>query len=76
MKRKSDLHITIIPDVFYYCCILYNFTIPRGIVNVNDFMRRIILEVEDEVRSQFILCFHFVLFLSMSSFYSCCALLP
>jgi hypothetical protein len=27
MRKKIDLHVTIVPDVFYCCCILHNLTI-------------------------------------------------
>jgi cell division protein FtsB len=49
MGRKSDLHLNIILAVFYSYCILHNLTIRRGIVNVDDLMRRIVNEAEEEV---------------------------
>jgi hypothetical protein len=49
MGKKTDLHITIVPDVFYCCCVLYNLTIRRGFVNIEELMRCIILEAQEEV---------------------------
>jgi hypothetical protein len=49
MGKKTDLHITIVPDVFYYCCVLHNLTIRRGFVNIEELMHRIVLEAEEEV---------------------------
>jgi hypothetical protein len=51
MGKKIDLHITIVPDVFYCCCILHNLTIQQGLVDVEEIMRRIALEAEEEVHS-------------------------
>jgi hypothetical protein len=44
MGRKTDLHISIVPDVFYCCCILHNLTIQKGIVDIEEVMRRIASE--------------------------------
>jgi hypothetical protein len=49
MGRKTDLHVSIVPDVFYCCCILHNLIIRQGIVDVEDIMRRIAWEAEEEV---------------------------
>jgi hypothetical protein len=49
MGKKSELHVTIMPDVFYCCCMLYNLTIRRGMVDIEDLMHRIVLEAEEEV---------------------------
>jgi hypothetical protein len=38
-----------VPDVFYYCCVLYNLTIRKGFVNIEELMRRIVLEAKEEV---------------------------
>jgi hypothetical protein len=49
MGKKSELHVTLIPDMFYCCCTLYNLTICRVMVDVEDLMRRIVLEAQEEV---------------------------
>jgi hypothetical protein len=35
---KTDLNITIVPDVVYSCCILHNHTIRRGTVDFEELM--------------------------------------
>jgi hypothetical protein len=47
--KKMDLHVSIVPDIFYCCCILHNLTIQRGIVDVEEVMRRIASKAEQEV---------------------------
>ena len=51
MAKKSKLHVTIIPDVFYCCCTLQNLIICRGVVDIEDLMCHIVLEAEQEVMS-------------------------
>ena len=55
MGKRTDLNITIVPDVFYCCCILHNMTIKQGSVDVEELMRRIRVEAEEEVRLLFML---------------------
>jgi hypothetical protein len=50
MGKKTELHVSIVPDVFYSCCILHNLTIRQGLVDVEEIMRRIALEAEEEVQ--------------------------
>jgi hypothetical protein len=49
MGRKTDLNVTIVPNVFKYCCILHNLTIQQGTVNIEELMCRITVEVTEEV---------------------------
>jgi hypothetical protein len=49
MGRKTDLHVTIVPDVFKCCCILHNLTIQQGIIDVEEVMRHIAAEANEEV---------------------------
>jgi hypothetical protein len=49
MGKKIDLHVSFVPDVFYSCCILHNLTIRKGFVNIEELIRRIVVEAEEEV---------------------------
>ena len=49
MRKKTNMHVSIVPNVFYSCCILYNLTIWQGLVNVEEIMRCIALEAKEEV---------------------------
>jgi hypothetical protein len=49
ISGKTELHVTIVPDVFYACCILHNLTIQRGTVDFEQLMRRMTLELQEEV---------------------------
>jgi hypothetical protein len=49
MGKKTNLHITIVPDIFYCCCILHNLTIRQGLMDVEEIMRRIAMEAHKEV---------------------------
>ena len=50
MLKKTELHVSLVPDVFYSCCILHNLTIKCGIVDVEELMRQMALEAEEEIR--------------------------
>jgi Ca2+-dependent lipid-binding protein len=52
MLGETKLHVTIVSDVFYACCILYNHTIKRGTVNFEELMHRMTLEIQNEVSSR------------------------
>jgi hypothetical protein len=39
----------LVPDVFYSCCILYNFTVKYGTVDVDELMRLMAMEAEEEI---------------------------
>jgi hypothetical protein len=59
MGKKTDLHVTIVPDVFYCCYILHNLTSRQGIVDVEEVMRRIRLEADEEVTQWLpLLCYY------------------
>jgi hypothetical protein len=41
MGKRNDLHVILVLDVFYCCCILHNLTIKQGTVDVQELLRRI-----------------------------------
>ena len=49
MDKKIDLHVSIVPDVFYCCCVLHNLTIRKGFLNIEEVMQRIVNDAEEEV---------------------------
>jgi hypothetical protein len=50
MLVKTDLQVHIVPVIFYACCILHNLTIKCGGMPLEELLRRITLEAENEVR--------------------------
>jgi hypothetical protein len=49
MLGKTALHVEIVPDVLYACCILHNLTIRKGGMEVEEMMRRLAQEARTEV---------------------------
>jgi hypothetical protein len=49
MLGKTLLHVEIVPDVVYACCILHNLTIRRGGMEFEELMRRMSQEAQTEV---------------------------
>jgi hypothetical protein len=41
MGKRTDLHVTLVPDVFYCCCILHNLILKQGTVDMQELLRRI-----------------------------------
>jgi hypothetical protein len=42
--------VSLVPNVFYSCYILHNLTIKCGTIDVEEFMQRMALEAEEEIR--------------------------
>jgi hypothetical protein len=49
MMGKTELQVQIVPDVFCACCILHNLTIKRGGMSMEELLRRMTLEAENEI---------------------------
>jgi hypothetical protein len=49
MLKKIELHASLVLDVFYSYCILYNLTIKCGTVDVDKLMQQMALEAEEEI---------------------------
>jgi hypothetical protein len=50
MGKRTDLHVILVPDVFYCYCILHNLTIKQGTIDVQELLRRIRAKAQEEVK--------------------------
>jgi hypothetical protein len=49
MLGKTKLQVQIVSDVFYAYCILHNLTIKQGGMSLEELLRRMTLEAENEI---------------------------